>query len=263
LTFACFGDIAKGDLTLQYNTWPDVAGSVINTGTSATPGTIVNSSLTTYGPKPPTASTSVLASVHFADGGGADATGIQSGIPTSSLFGAGGAFTAGAWVNLDAATADSGDHMVFGADAGNGQGMHLGFRGGQAYFGFWGNDSNEPGTSAPAGKWAYFTWVYDPTVGGGTQSIYENGALLNASGNHGAYANGGNLIVGDDDFGNGSLDGSVADLRIYNTAFSAAQVASLFQQEFVPEPSTIISLLGLSGAGLICFIARRLKAPRK
>jgi hypothetical protein len=65
--------------------------------------------------------------------------------------------------------------------------------------------------------------------------------------------------VGTNGNNGGDLAGSIDDARVYNTAFTAAQAFALYE-ELVPEPATIVSLVGLCGIGLIGLAWRRRKA---
>ncbi len=227
-----FATQSHAALTLQYDTWPVVGTSVVNTGSTAVSGTLIQGSSTgIVGPDdgthvPPTTA------INFDDGAGGNnnlGSGIASNQTLNSLTGIGNAFTMGAWVNLDNT---NGDNMVFGTDGGSP--MHLGFRGDSAYFGFWGNDSNSASLPNLVGHWNYFSWVFNPFLG--EQKIYENGVLISDSFNHPGPSQGGQLLtVGTNSSNGGDLAGSIDDARIYSFAFNDSQVATLFANASLPD----------------------------
>lgn len=234
----------------------DTPGTTVNTGSTGIAGTFFNpGTVSVVG----NTSSDNFNATHFDDGAGGGnnlGTGIQSNQALAAVIGANGSLTVGAWVNLDNL---NGDNMVFGTDVGNP--MHLGFRGGTPYFGFWGNDSS--GGSVTPGQWHYWTWRYDASLG--EQSIWEDGLNVFKSGGHGQYVNGGNLTVGTTGNNGGDLAGAIDDARVYNVALSDADILNLFNdaalsdQVVVPEPSSVV-LAGIGGTFLLGgFIRRRRK----
>jgi hypothetical protein len=51
------------------------------------------------------------------------------------------------------------------------------------------------------------------------------------------------------------MNGLIQDVAIYNTALSQAEVS-----EFLPEPSSVVAILGLCGMGLIGLVRYRRRA---
>ena len=168
VTLTCIASIAHADLLLEYNNFTPSPNTnpVINKGTlgSSGNGTYYNPATVngivgpgSYAP-------------HFDDGSGGNAnlsTGFSTNNTLGSVSNSGNNFTMSAWVNLDNT---NGDNMVFGTNGGSP--MHLGFRGDQAYFGFWGNDSGSGNLAGNGvthgadvtGNWNFFTWTYDSLV---------------------------------------------------------------------------------------------------
>jgi hypothetical protein len=146
-----------------------------------------------------------------ADTGG---TGIDTGIDTATVGIDGGPFTVVAWINR--ATFKQ-DNMVFGTSNSTGSSgkadLHLGFRKGWAYCGFWGNDSgayvaNIVGIS----EWHHFAVRYDGTS---NQDIFIDGVLINSDPGHGAYGATGELIIGHTYGNRGAFSGAIEHPRVY------------------------------------------------
>ena len=101
------------------------------------------------------------------------------------------------------------------------------------------------------GTWIHITYSCDKTLSDGKNTkIYINGSLL-ASSSMGQNRDGhfGNFMMGYS-FGARQLTGQIDDFRIYNTALTAAQVATVYG-EFLPKirgQVTDAGLIAISGA---------------
>jgi hypothetical protein len=128
------------------------------------------------------------------------------------------------------------------------------------------NGNNHPelsgGHIAP-GAWYQDTLVYNNTAQ--TVSEYIDGALVATApqNRQSPWANGGLQYYAfgpadDTNFGNGvAFNGLIGETEIFNGALSSAQVGALFAAqvgEYVPEPSSVIALLGLCGMGAVCLL---------
>jgi hypothetical protein len=165
-----------------------------------------------------------------------------------------GPYTVMAWVNLDD---QSGDHMVFGSPNINAPGanspstgcLHLGFRNAQVYNGWWGagtgrdssyDNQGNRGYVGQVGEWHHVAWSFDGSASGGLQRIYQDGLLYQAFRSPVWYggplldqgANPPNnapalLLIGRQVANNGAYSGSLSDVRVYNTALTDGQIASI------------------------------------
>jgi hypothetical protein len=176
-----------------------------------------------------------------------DGSGINTGTMNNNadLNVFNGPYTVMAWCNLD----DFGEHMVFGSpkpkapgagsdDAGS---LHLGFRGSAVYFGWWGASVNRDSQIAYAGQpgeWHHIAWRFTGAAGPGNQDIFEDGQLFNSHPTDSYY--GGilaennnvpnaptNLLIGRTVSNNGAFNGSLSDVRVYNTALTDDQIAAI------------------------------------
>src|SRR6185437_6411442 len=171
--------------------------------------------------------------------------GTFSGGPGSRVTTAGpvvdttGSFSVSAWVNLAAVTGS--DEQVVTQDAGSMSGFYLGINGGTNNWGFARplEDQNEPpswavsnGPTAHTGTWTFLTGVFD--VNAGTVQLYVNGTASASATDTSPVAANGPLEIGaekwDGQAGTGNFDGSVANVEVYPSALSAAEVGNLYQQ---------------------------------
>lgn len=245
----------------------NTANAVVNTGSLGGSGTYYNTTTTAIdanGAGPDDGATGN--SVNFTGSAGNLGTGVNTGLTLAAVSGADKSFTMSSWVNLND---QNGDNMVFGS---NGvQPIHFGFRGSNAYMGFWANDLDAGGGTAPAvGTWAYLTWVYDGTNGGGLQTIYANGVQIGQRTGTAPGQQGETLTVGTTGGNSGDLNGHLDDVSVYNVAFSGTNdpgtgtagqtVAALYANAqavdtVIPEPATFAAILG--GAGMLLGLRRR------
>ena len=176
-----------------------------------------------------------------------------------------GAMTLSAWVYVDSYTA-SGRIVTKGGNGTNrGWSLNIEFNGGGAP-----EASFQIATSAsvlatvetlplnpmPTGTWYHLAGVFTPDSvadanSDGTLAIYVNGVLANskttsAGSQHNSTAN---VAIGARSDGTVPFDGRIDDVRIYDQALSAADIAALA----VPEP----------GAGALLFLALGTLALRR
>ena len=85
------------------------------------------------------------------------------------------------------------------------------------------------GSNIVTGKWYHAVCTYDGT----NWNLYLNGTLVaHTAGAQGAFSTSQNLIIGEANFGGASsaFSGSFDDVRVYNRALSAAEMAQLYEQ---------------------------------
>lgn len=267
---------------IVYDTWPatpttgsgastqSVAGATVtNTGSLANQGTLQNGgntgSVWTYPTGPDDGiNTPPRTAINFNDGKGGSGTlnAINTNYTLAQVSGSDGSFTMNAWVKLNS---NNDDNMVFGTNGGSP--LHLGFRGSQAWWGGWGNDSNGAGGTTPAlGTWTYMSWVFNGATD--TQQIYENGVQIDNAGGHTAPGQQSEmLLVGGNGANAGDFDGALDEVAIYNFAATGAQETALYANaqlpDATPEPSSIVALIGMCGVGLIGLIRYRRRAASR
>ncbi len=189
-----------------------------------------------------------------AGGGSSLGTGWTTNATFASLTNGAGEFTAFALVTP---ADNNNDNIIFGTDGAGGQNyLHLGFRGGNVQFGFWGNDTTR-GTAVAPGTTAVIAFRYTAT--GGLQDAFINGTNVLSNGGHTAFANtGSNVVIGTTGGNGGDLNGSLDDVQWYNSALTDAQVSTISSNiaaADVPEPATVAALIG--GAGMLLGLRRR------
>ena len=113
----------------------------------------------------------------------------------------------------------------------------------------WGDDINSGTTPTEVGVWHHVAWTN--TAGDGQQTIYVDGVEVGSGGggNAGAYNNNGlePLLVGTSR-NQGSFNGDLDDVRVYDEVLSGAQIAAL--ATVIPEPTSGI-LLSLASLALL------------
>ncbi len=174
--------------------------------------------------------------------------------PTTQTFNiTNGPFTATAWVKIDNLPQNSPNpavfQVVFGTPPNSSSdatgSLHMGFRNNQPYLGFYGNDvSNAPAlSSAYQGTWFHVAFRYNPATAGNPslvasrQTIFINGGdgvtpgdaqVYAVHDNSAAYGQIRTLLIGRT-IGSGTFvgafGGSLADVRVYGSALTNAQVA--------------------------------------
>ena len=142
-------------------------------------------------------------------------------------MGAGGVYTAMAWINW-AGSSGGTDHMVFGAPgAGNFTQLHHGIRDDSVsniHFGGWGaaQDISDAGV-VPSGTWTHVAWQYDGT----DKVVYVNGTETSRLAGNNQTSPGLDIVIG---FtarnGMGSFNGSIDEVKIYDEILTAAEITA-------------------------------------
>lgn len=136
------------------------------------------------------------------------------------------AFTVTGWMYPTVSKEDEG---LFGAcysSTGADQCLHLAIRNGIPYMGFFSDDISGGATSL--NTWYFLAFTYTGGAGG-MRSIYLNGSLV-ASGASSAglqVLNGTTSTIGSDVI-EGDDQGSIDDVRVYDRALSAAEIAAMY-----------------------------------
>ena len=128
-------------------------------------------------------------------------------------------YTMMAWINPS--NDRGGDQMVFGQREGNA--LHNGIRDRRLHQGHWGNDLNAGAATVNFNTWQHIAFTYR----GGEQAVYINGQQIVAEA-HGPLNNPANVVIGQarDNTGR-AYEGLLDDVRIYGSALSADQIASV------------------------------------
>lgn len=114
------------------------------------------------------------------------------------------------------------DNMIYGTNQPNArQGMHLGVRNGNWYFGHYASDAS--GGTASTNTWYVITWVFD----GSTARIYVNG-VLTVSGNISSFIGTTNILMSGSWGYPTSSNTNIAIGAIYNRAFNQTEVFQNF-----------------------------------
>ena len=103
-------------------------------------------------------------------------------------------------------------------------------------------------TTAPErGQWYHLAGTYDGSI----LNVYVNGQLENSVSHSGTIVGSNKpLMIGNRPSGDRGFSGSIADVRIYDTALSDSDIALIAATATaIPEPATMI-LLGLGAVGL-------------
>jgi hypothetical protein len=161
--------------------------------------------------------------------------GIFTDTYTSTLGIQFGPFTVCSWVNRDDFSGlYNRDHMVFGTT--DNPTMHLGFREGNVFYGFWNNDSSTP-AGFPAGEWHHVAWRYDPCMV--TQDILIDGVLAHSRFGAQPYGQDQILIVGaalqyDGNGKSGKFGGALDGAQVFNVALRDDQVLAIAKDMPIP-----------------------------
>ncbi len=186
----------------------DVSGNA-NTGSLSASGTIWTAA------PPSTTVTFDDASAMKFDG----ATGYAT-LGTTNLPAASAAETISVWVKLGA-TSGTQDMVALGDGAGHG--VKLGLNGGTLSAWTWGGTSLAVGATPVDGAWHNVVYSYDGT----NNKIYVDGVAATSTVTAHQSATTSQAFLGTYDGTHELLNGSLDDVRIYNVALTAAQIAQL------------------------------------
>jgi parallel beta-helix repeat protein len=148
-------------------------------------------------------------------------------------------FTVSAWVNPASTFADfrsviakNGSYYLYASSTG--------FCGDGSPFGY---GENRPGATVcqpspiPANTWTHLTLVYS----GSTLTLYRNGVAVNSVSASGTLpASSGSLQIAASQFGE-YFKGLIDEVRVYNTALTATDIQSMYQQESDSASSTVVA----------------------
>ena len=139
-------------------------------------------------------------------------------------------YTMMAWIRFENNT---GNNMIFG-QLGTGAVLHNGARNTSYHQGHWANDLSAG--AIEVGVWHHVAYRYD----GVTQSIFVDGIEL-ASADRGPVTNTSNIVIGTTRDVDWDLAGGLDDVRIYDVALSAKNIASLAR----PARMTPFTIIGI------------------
>jgi hypothetical protein len=156
-------------------------------------------------------------------------------------------FTVDAWVNFSFPTLSS--FSVFGTSAtgAQDQGLQLGEQNDKPYFGFY-MDDTQGNTVINPNTWYNIAWVYEA----GNQDIYVNGLLDVSSSGHFGF-DGTSVVTIGGSCCSSNMNGLIEDVGIFDAALTQSQIQALI----APEPSSLVDILGLCGAGLVVLVLRQ------
>ncbi|MGY8686306.1 MAG: LamG-like jellyroll fold domain-containing protein, partial [Verrucomicrobiales bacterium] len=125
-----------------------------------------------------------------------------------------------AWIKP---TRDSGgDQMIFGQPTGSA--LHNGIRDQRLHIGHWGNDLGSGASAVTFNAWQHVAFTYE----GGIQTIYINGEVTESGAFGGLNNPDENILIGTTVLENDrDYEGALDDVRIYNGALSATQIAAV------------------------------------
>lgn len=141
-------------------------------------------------------------------------------------------WTVSAWAKFNSVASDNGIIGHGGASTNNG--LHLGTRGVNVYYGFFGNDASSAnsGNDLVVGRWYHMVWVYD--FAQKQKLIYVNGRIAftgSITGAAGYAGTGTNTALGYYPWSGsqqGPLNGWLGRVQMYNRVLSASEVSQIF-----------------------------------
>ncbi|MGH7239719.1 MAG: LamG domain-containing protein, partial [Candidatus Saccharimonadales bacterium] len=151
-------------------------------------------------------------------------------IPSTNTLSPTNAITVSAWVNLNNVTTTNADtgvvlkgYYVYGftrdTRSAENKVIHTYLNGG----------GNSLGVAVPAyNQWMLVTYTYDDSLPSNQWIIYINGVHAAQRNYTSPITNSGNTSIGDNAGGSQYFSGSIADVRIYNRAISAAEIKNLY-----------------------------------
>jgi len=220
---------AQADLLVYYPFDTDGGATVPNSGTGGD-GTAIGG--VTYGP----AQSPAYGTALVGNRSGLNDAFVETNLTGTDLgMGAGGVYTAMAWINW-AGVSGSNDHMIFGqldGDGNNAQ-LHHGIRSegpdanvDNIHFGGWGGpqDIGDAGT-VPPNTWTHVAWQYD----GADKVVYVNGVESSRAGGNNITNPALEVIVGGHGRDNAagvpaqSFNGSIDEVKIYDEVLTATEI---------------------------------------
>lgn len=223
-----FASTVHADLLIHYTFNLESGPTVQNAGTLVD-GTIVGGG--TYGP----GQDASFGTAFYGNRDSLNDAYVRTGVTGDDLgMGAGGVYTAMAWINW-AGVSGSNDHMVFGQEdgPGNNQQLHHGIRSegpdpdaDNIHFGGWGGDQDisDAGT-VPPNEWTHVAWQYDGT----NKKVFVNGVeTASAIGNNQSNPAlpvivGGHGRDAPDPAGQ-SFNGAIDEVKIFDEVLTADEI---------------------------------------
>ena len=163
-----------------------------------------------------------------------------------------GDITIEAWVKPDSLAADNRVFANFDY-MDNGYAMNI-YSDGRFYFGSW-QAATEQATRSSVGAVTVGNWNHLVVTRSGTVAkTYRNGVdVTTTSGTHiDPLPSTVNAMIGNDDVGSWPFNGSIDEVRVYNTALSAEEIARHYNGDFSQDPTANLVLLQHFQEGMVC-----------
>ncbi len=150
---------------------------------------------------------------------------------------AGSSFTIEAWAKRK--TSGSYDYILGQGTPGNDNALHFGFRNNDKFtFAFWFDDANTTATYTDT-LWHHWAATYDTTSN--TQKIYRDGILVASHITNNHFLGSGTLRIGDTPWGGSAFNGSIDEVRVWNTVRTASEINATMNVELTGNESGLIS----------------------
>lgn len=204
--------------------------------------------------------------VNAHDGGEANFDGASQISTAGPVVDTSKAFTASVWVN-PATLTTSGNHEAVSQDGSLSSAFMLGYAGGPAAWWVYMPNADitvpggpvvvAPNNSAKAGTWTHLVAAYDPTVAGGTLTLYVNGQYAASTTGVVGFKSVGSLIAGRSQYGGNKVDywtGGIDDISVFSRALGASEVTSLYDAGRVQpqQPSLLSTYDTTASANTVC-----------